>query len=175
LIASGDGAAMATGASPSWGSDSAWNGAPRPPGVQMTSRYDGDETFLMVGENEGVGADAAVVAQQQFERLGFHVRLRRLSPEAVFSKFCDVPSAHVAICPNVAWLKDFGDAQTFLDPTFNGENILASGNANWSQLDDPELNELMREAALLGDPRERARAWADIDIAVWSLAHTRLR
>jgi peptide/nickel transport system substrate-binding protein len=135
-----------------------------------SGRYDGDETFLMVGENEGVGADAAEVAQQQFERLGFHVRLRRLSPEAVFSKFCNVPSAHAAICPTVAWLKDFGDPQTFLDPTFNGENILASGNANWSQLDDPEVNERMREAALLGDPRERARAWADIDSRITELA-----
>ena len=36
-------------------------------------RYDGDETFLMVGENLGVGANAAEVAHQQFERLGFHV------------------------------------------------------------------------------------------------------
>jgi peptide/nickel transport system substrate-binding protein len=133
-------------------------------------RYDGDETFLMVGENEGVGARAAEVAQQQFERLGFHVRLRRFSVGAMFGKFCSVPSAHVAICPTVVWLNDFADPQTFLDPTFNGANIVASGNANWSQLDDPEVNERMRRAALLTDPRERARAWAEIDDRITALA-----
>jgi peptide/nickel transport system substrate-binding protein len=134
-------------------------------------RYDGNETFLMVGENKGVGADAAEVAQQQFARLGFRVRLRRASPDAVFSKFCNnLPSAHVAICPNVAWVKDFADPQTFLDATFNGQHILESGNANWSQLDDPEVNERMRRAALLTDPRERARAWAAIDDRITQLA-----
>ena len=48
-----------------------------------SGRYDGDETFLMVGENVGVGADAVQVAQQQFARLGFHIRLRRVSLDAV--------------------------------------------------------------------------------------------
>jgi peptide/nickel transport system substrate-binding protein len=60
--------------------------------------------------------------------------------------------------------------QTFLDPTFNGDHILRSGNSNWSQLDDRELNELMDQAALLTDPAERARAWADIDDRITELA-----
>jgi peptide/nickel transport system substrate-binding protein len=133
-------------------------------------RYDGGKTFLMVGENQGVGAHATEVAQQQFERLGFHVRLRRFSPGTVFGKFCGVPSAHVAVCPTAGWLNDFADPQTFLDPTFNGENILPSGNSNWSQLDDPDINDRMRRAAVLTDPGERARAWADIDDRVTALA-----
>ena len=119
-----------------------------------SGRYEGDETFLMVGENVGVGADAAVVAQQQFARLGFDVRLRRVALVTMFDKFCGVPSAAVAICPNVGWLKDFADPQTFLDPTFNGDHILQAGNTNWSQLDDRGLNERMHHATLL----DRARA-----------------
>jgi peptide/nickel transport system substrate-binding protein len=128
--------------------------------------YQGNETFLMVGENVGVGADAALVAQQQFSKLGFHVRLRQVSLTTMFAKFCGVPSAAVAICPNVGWLKDFADPQTFLDPTFNGDHILQTGNANWSQLDDRRLNERMHRATLLTDPLERARAWAGIDDAI---------
>jgi peptide/nickel transport system substrate-binding protein len=133
-------------------------------------RYDGDEPLLMVGENQGVRAKAAEVAQQQFERLGFHVRLRRFSTGTMFTEFCGVPSAHVAICPTVGWVKDFGDAQTFLDPTFNGENISATGNSNYSQLDDPDVNERMRAAKQLTDPSERAHAWADIDGQITALA-----
>jgi peptide/nickel transport system substrate-binding protein len=135
-----------------------------------SGRYDGDETLLMVGENEGVGANAAEVAQQQFTKLGFRIRLRRAGAGAMFSKFCGVPSANVAICPNVGWLKDFADPQTFLDPTFNGDHIVQFGNSNWSQLDDRELNEQMHQAALLTDPAERADAWADIDDRITQLA-----
>ncbi len=132
--------------------------------------YQGDETFLMVGENVGVGADAALVAQQQFTKLGFDVRLRRVSLTTMFGKFCGVPTAAVAICPNVGWLKDFPDPETFLDPTFNGDHILQTGNSNWSQLDDRRLNQRMHHATLLTDPMERARAWADIDEEITRLA-----
>jgi peptide/nickel transport system substrate-binding protein len=135
-----------------------------------SGRYDGDETLLMMIENEGVGANAGAVAQQQFEQLGFRIRVRRVSVDALFSKFCNVPRANVAICPTAGWVKDFADPQTFLDPTFNGDHILKSGNSNWSQLDDPRLNERMRQAALLRSPAERAQAWADIDHRITQLA-----
>jgi peptide/nickel transport system substrate-binding protein len=69
----------------------------------------------------------------------------------------------VAICPNVSWGKDFGDPQTILDPTFNGDNIIPQMNSNWPELDVPEINQAMDEAALLTDPKERAEAWARIN------------
>jgi peptide/nickel transport system substrate-binding protein len=135
-----------------------------------SGRYEGRETLLMVAENQGVGADAALVAVEQFEKLGFHIRLRRLGAGAMYTKFCSLPSAHVPICPNVAWVKDFADPQTFLDPTFNGDRILASGNANYSQLNDRRLNAEMRQAALLTRTKRRARAWARIDDEITRLA-----
>jgi peptide/nickel transport system substrate-binding protein len=124
----------------------------------------------MVGENVGVGADAALVAQQQFARLGFDIRFRRVNTNTMAAKFCGVPSAAVAICPNVGWLKDFADPETFLSPTFSGDHILQSGNSNWSQLDDRRINERMDRASLLTDPAERARAWAEIDQEITRLA-----
>ena len=32
------------------------------------------------------------------------------------------------VCPTTGWAKDFNDGQTILDPTFNGKNIVPSGN-----------------------------------------------
>ncbi|HEV2951701.1 MAG TPA: hypothetical protein VGZ51_06335, partial [Actinomycetota bacterium] len=107
---------------------------------------------------------------QQFEKLGFRVNLRQVSPDAMYTKYCNVPGAEVQICPNVGWLKDFANPQTYLDPTFNGENILPTNNSNWSQLDDPELNRQMNEAKLVTDPAELAEAWAEIDRKVTELA-----
>ncbi len=128
-----------------------------------SGKYEGDKEFLMVADNVEPGSKTAQVAKQQFEQLGFKVRLRQVTHEAMYTKFCNVPKADVAICPNVGWLKDFADPQTYLDPTFNGDNILPANNSNWSQLNDKALNEEMGKAALLTDPAERAKAWAEID------------
>jgi len=124
----------------------------------------------MVGTSEGVAQKAAEVAKENFARMGFKVRLRLVTQDSMYTKFCNVPSAKVAICPNVAWGKDFTDAQSELDPTFNGENIIPQQNSNWPQLDDKALNAAMDKAKLLTDPAERANAWADIDKKLTALA-----
>jgi peptide/nickel transport system substrate-binding protein len=128
-----------------------------------SGKYEGDEELLMVGTSEGVAEKTAEIAKQTFENLGFKVRLRLVTQDAMFTKFCSIPSANVAICPNVSWGKDFSDAQTILDPTFNGDNINPQFNSNWPELDDPAINKAMDEAAVLSDPAERAQAWAKID------------
>jgi peptide/nickel transport system substrate-binding protein len=135
-----------------------------------SGKYEGNEELLMVADNEGVGSETASVAKEQFAKLGFKVRLRQVTHDAMYTKFCNVPSAEVAICPNVGWLKDFADPQTFLDPTFNGDNIPKTNNSNWSQLNDPALNAQMNAAKTITDPQERAQAWADIDKKITELA-----
>jgi peptide/nickel transport system substrate-binding protein len=135
-----------------------------------SGKYEGDEELLMVGDNEGVGARTAEVAAEQFRNLGFKVNLRQVTHDAMYTKFCNVPGSKVAICPNVGWLKDFANPQTFLDPTFNGANILAQNNSNWSELDVPEINDAMEQAKLLTDPAESAQAWADIDTQITEAA-----
>jgi peptide/nickel transport system substrate-binding protein len=135
-----------------------------------SGKYEGNQELLMVGTSEGVAQKAAEVAKENFTRMGFKVRMRLVTQDSMYTKFCMVPSAKVAICPNVSWGKDFTDAQTELDPTFNGENILPQSNSNWPQLDDKELNAEMDKAKLLTDPSERARAWAEIDKKLTALA-----
>ncbi len=135
-----------------------------------SGKYEGTEELLMVGTSEGVAQKAAEVAKENFEKLGFKINLRLVTQDAMYTKFCNSPPAKVAICPNVGWLKDFSDAQTYLDPTFNGDNILQTGNSNWSQLNDKALNEEMNKAKLITDPQERADAWAEIDKKITDLA-----
>jgi peptide/nickel transport system substrate-binding protein len=135
-----------------------------------SGKYEGTESILMVGTSEGVAEKAALVAKENFEKMGFKINLKLVTQDAMYTKFCNSPPAKVVICPNVGWLKDFSDAQTYLDPTFNGDNILQTGNSNWSQLDDPELNKMMNDAKLVTDPQERADAWAEIDKKITELA-----
>jgi peptide/nickel transport system substrate-binding protein len=128
-----------------------------------SGRYEGDEEIQVVGTSEGVAQQTAEITAQNLEELGFNVRLRLVTQDAMYTKFCTLPSANVAVCPNMAWGKDFADAQGILDPLFNGENIAPQNNTNTAELDVPEINEAMSEAALLTDAQDRAEAWGEID------------
>jgi peptide/nickel transport system substrate-binding protein len=86
------------------------------------------------------------------------------------TKFCGNPAAAVAVCPNIGWIRDFADGQTYLDATFNGKNILPVGNANVSQLDDPGVNGLIETAKVETDPTARAAKWGEVDRAITALA-----
>jgi peptide/nickel transport system substrate-binding protein len=138
--------------------------------VSSAGMYTGGQNFLMVGDNTGVAAQTAQIAKQNLEKLGFKITLRQVTHDAMYTKFCNVPKAKVAVCPNVGWLKDFADAQTYLDPTFNGKNILPQGNSNWPQLNDPTINTMMDNAETISDPTARANAWAAIDKKLTDLA-----
>jgi peptide/nickel transport system substrate-binding protein len=135
-----------------------------------SGKYTGTQKLLMIGTSEGVAQKAAEVAKENFTKLGFDVQLRLVTQDAMYTKFCNIPRAAVAICPNYGWLKDFADGQTFLDPTFNGKNILQSNNSNISQLNDPKINAAMADAEVLTDPAARAKAWGEIDKMVTAQA-----
>ncbi len=128
-----------------------------------SGKYTGTDEILMVGTSGGVAQKAAEITQAQFEKLGFKVKLRLVTQDSMYTKFCNVPKAKVLVCPNVGWLKDYPDAQTMLDPTFNGKNIVPENNSNWPQLNDPTINAAMDKAELGIDPKERAKAWGAID------------
>jgi peptide/nickel transport system substrate-binding protein len=126
--------------------------------------------LLMVVDNSTNQKAAAQVALNGFEKLGFSINFRPVPRDTMYSKFCNVPSSKTPICPTVGWLKDFADPQTMLDPTFNGKNIVASGNVNWPQLDDPKLNKAMDDAETIVAPAQRAKTWAGIDKQVTATA-----
>jgi peptide/nickel transport system substrate-binding protein len=127
--------------------------------------YDGPE-LEAVSDNAPQQLNVSQIAQQQFAKLGFKVKLKAVTRDAMYTKFCQVRKAEPPICPSVGWLKDFADPETLLGPTFNGKNILDVGNSNFAQLDDPKVNELMDKAEVVNDPAERRQAWGDADKAI---------
>lgn len=129
----------------------------------QSGRYEGNETLLMVADSADPDKSIAQIAEQQLQEMGFKTRLRLVSRDTMYTKFCNDPQSGTDVCPSVGWLKDFADAQTMLDPTFNGENILDTGNSNWPELDLKPLNAKMNKAKLLTEPAERAKAWADVN------------
>jgi len=126
-------------------------------------KYAGTEKLSMVGDNADPGKKTAEVLQGQLQALGFKVDLHLVPHDTMYTKFCQVPSAKIAICPNVGWFKDFTDPQSMLDATFNGNHILKVGNVNYMQFNDPAVNAAMDKAALLPIGKARNEAWAKIN------------
>jgi len=135
-----------------------------------SGKYTGTGKILAVGSSEGTAGNVAEIAKENLEKLGFQVTLRLVSTNTMYTKYCGSPAAKVAVCPNVAWGKDFADGQSMLDPTFNGKNILNQANTNWPQLNVPQINQALDKAALLTDPTERANAYAEVDKLVTAQA-----
>ena len=135
-----------------------------------SGRYTGKTKILVVGDDSGVGGRAAEVAASQLTDMGFNVTFRQVPHSTMYTKFCNVPKANVAFCPNTGWFKDFFDPQTILDPTFNGKNILQENNSNWPQMDDPTVNKLLDQGEITLDPAQRSKIFADADKAITALA-----
>ena len=128
-----------------------------------SGKYEGDDEVLIVGDNADPDKSIAQITEQQLNELGFKTKLRLMTRDTMFTKFCNVPASEVNVCPSVGWSKDFADAQTMLDPTFNGENIIPSQNSNWPEINDPAINKAIDAAKLEVDPAKRAQSWADVN------------
>jgi len=128
-----------------------------------SGKYTGSAVPLEVGvSGTGTGAKAAEITQAMLGKLGIKVKLRFVTPDAYLTKFCGVPK-RVAVCPGTAWGEDFKDAQTQLQPTFDGRAIAPANNANYSELDDPQVNAAIDKALALPPGKERNTAWADVN------------
>jgi peptide/nickel transport system substrate-binding protein len=131
--------------------------------IDANGKWTGGDKVLVIATNADPGKKTAEVFQGQMEQLGFKMNFRIVPQDTLYTKFCGVPKQQVAVCPNVGWFKDFADPQSMLDATFNGNNILQQGNVNWPQLDDPAINNAMKQASTIPVGKERNAAWAKID------------
>lgn len=128
-----------------------------------SGRYTGDEELVMVTDTTGVGRRTGEVVRRAFNAIGIRVKSRAVARDIMYSRFCNVPAAEVAICPNVGWVRQLDDAQTVLEQTFSGAAIQSSNNSNWPQLNVPSVNRAIERARRISEPVARARAWGRVD------------
>jgi peptide/nickel transport system substrate-binding protein len=125
--------------------------------------------LLTIADNSPPASNTAEAVQSQLSQIGIKLTFREVPHATMLSKFCEVPKAKVAICPNLGWGKDFFDAQSMIDPVFNGKNIVPSGNTNIAQLNDPSLNARMDQAEQLTNASQRSATWGQLDKDVTGL------
>jgi peptide/nickel transport system substrate-binding protein len=124
--------------------------------------YSGPAVTAIVANSAPSPAQARIMAAS-LAKIGIAVNLKPVSIDAMFTKFCVVPKNEPELCPSVAWLPDFKDPVTMLDPTFNGKNIVPTNNVNMSLLDDPAVNSAIEKAQRIKSVEARYAAWGRVD------------
>jgi peptide/nickel transport system substrate-binding protein len=128
-----------------------------------SGKYTGGKTLQVVGSNGSPNTEDAEIVNQTLKNLGFKTKLTLVESSVMYSKYCGTPAESIDVCPSVGWAADFGDGQAVLDVPFNGKNIISTGNNNWGQVDNPEINRAMAAAELVVGTQARAEAWAQVD------------
>ena len=132
--------------------------------------YDGPP-LLTIADNESPAKETAEAFQEQVKAIGLKLQFREVPHATMLTKFCQVPKADVAICPNLGWGADFFAAQSFFGPLFYGPNIVPSGNVNTAEVNDPKLNDQIDKARQITDAADAAKAWGELDKEVTNQAY----
>jgi peptide/nickel transport system substrate-binding protein len=134
-----------------------------------TGKYTG-APLLMIGDDTPPANNTALAIESELETLGFKFTFREVPHATMYSKFCEVTAAKVAICPNTAWGKDFYDSQSMIDPVFNGA-ALGPQTTNMAQVNNPTINAQIDAAVKIVNPTARAAAWGKIDDEITDQAY----
>jgi peptide/nickel transport system substrate-binding protein len=135
-----------------------------------SGRYEGPDHGLLALRTLGpVQARVAMIVRNAFERLGIPIRVRSATPRQLLAR-CSAPRVTPAVCLDAAWIKDFDDAETVLEPLFSGEQIRPLTNDNWSLFDDPSVDRMIVEASTTSGAADRAGDWAQADRRITDLA-----
>ncbi len=126
-------------------------------------RYTGKEALLLVTSNVDPGRAQGREAARQLRTMGFRVKVREVFQDAVYSVFCQRPSANVAMCGSAGWFKDFDDGVGFLRPLFDSRLISRSANNNLAELRDPKVDALFDSGNLAAGGPARAAAAGALD------------
>lgn len=135
-----------------------------------SGKYTGGATLQVVGSTGNPNAADAEIANQAVKNLGFKTKLNLVDQSVMYAKYCGVPHEEIDVCPNVGWVADFGDGQAVLGPAFDGKAISASGNPNYGQVNNAQINKAMEAAEPIVGTQARANAWAKIDRELVALA-----
>jgi len=119
-----------------------------------------DKPIKVVGASDTPHDKIFETVRADLEKLGFtNIQSKLPKFPNQYTQFYSVPDSETALGTSAGWCKDYQSAFTFLDPLFHGDNILPSGNQNYAELNDPEMNRLIEEASAAPLGEEQTAAW----------------
>jgi len=128
---------------------------------------------VIATRNSGKEPKTAEALQAALKNVGINARLDPTEPSLYFRSTIGSPSNVKAKGYGLmmaGWGADFPTAYGFLSVLVDGRNILPSGNNNYAELNDPEINSLIDQAKAESDPAKSAAIWTNINHKVMDAA-----
>jgi peptide/nickel transport system substrate-binding protein len=116
--------------------------------------------LLVVGDAAGAGPKQIESLRADLEAIGFdNLEIKQLNYPDYYTQYYEVPRTNTAMGMS-AWCEDYPSPVTFLEPLLYGPNIRPQANSNYSELDDPQVNKAIEDAAAVPiDEPQAAQAW----------------
>jgi len=131
-------------------------------------------TTHMRSQNTGKGKATAEAIQAGLKRVGINVVIDLGAPATYYSQFIGSPSVlrknNVGLM-YAGWGADWPTGFGFFSSLVDGRKILAQGNSNYSELNDPKVNSLIDQAVGTTDANKAADLWGQVDKAVMATAN----
>jgi peptide/nickel transport system substrate-binding protein len=127
---------------------------------------DGFTTNISYRSDRDKEKKAAEALQQALAQYGIDAQLKGYETGTYTSEQAGSPSfvesEELGIMA-YGWGADWPSGYGFLQQIMHGDSIKDAGNSNLSELDDPEVNQLLDDAAQTEDPAEREQMYGEID------------
>jgi peptide/nickel transport system substrate-binding protein len=128
---------------------------------------------VLATRNSGKEPKTAEALQAALKNVGINARLDPTDPSLYFRSTIGAPSnvhAKGYGLMMAGWGADFPTGYGFLSVLVDGRNILPSGNNNYAELDNAEVNSLIDKAKAETDPKKAADIWNQINKIVMDQA-----
>jgi len=132
----------------------------------------GFNTVIAV-RNKGKEPKVAEAVQQALSKVGINATIDSSDPSLYYRSIVGSPdNVHkkgygIMV---VGWGADFPTGFGFLDVLVDGDKILPSGNNNYPELNDPAIQDLIKQALASTDPAKAASLWGQINAKVMDTA-----
>jgi peptide/nickel transport system substrate-binding protein len=136
--------------------------------LALCGQPNGFSTSLAYRSDRPKEAAAATAIQASLAQVGIKVTLKGFPSGSYYTDFAGSPAyvhSHDIGIAMGGWSADWPNGNGFLDELVNGNTVVATGNTNISEINDPVINNLFKESNTLSGAA-RTALWSQIDMQV---------
>ena len=123
-------------------------------------------TTHLATTNNGKGTRVATAVQAALKRVGINVIIDAGNPATYYSQFIGAPAVNRRLDRGLmvaGWGADWPTGYGFFSSLIDGRKIQAQGNSNYSETNDPKINQMIDQAVSTTDANKSAQIWGQVD------------
>ena len=123
-------------------------------------------TTHLATSNTAKGKAMAAAVQNSLKRVGINVVIDEGDAATYYSQFIGAPAVNKQkdrALMIAGWGADWPTGYGFFSSIIDGRKILPQGNSNYSETNDPKINQMIDQAAAETNADAAAKIWGDVD------------